>query len=152
MAKASGRESDPLVGFQFAIEVGGMVTGYFTECGGIGSENEIAETKTVTDTGQEVVLKVPGRLKFGDVTLKRGITDNLQIWEWRQLVEEGKMSDARKNCSIIMFDRNYTPAARWDFVNAWPSKVSGPDVKSDSNDFGVEEMVLVHEGMKRVKV
>ena len=152
MAKASGRESDPLVGFQFAIEVGGMVTGYFTECGGIGSENEIAETKTVTDTGQEVVLKVPGRLKFGDVTLKRGITDNLQIWEWRQLVEEGKMSDARKNCSIIMFDRNYTPAARWDFVNAWPSTVSGPDVKSDSNDFGVEEMVLVHEGMKRVKV
>lgn len=152
MAKASGRESDPLVGFQFAIEVGGMVTGYFTECGGIGSENEIAETKTVTDTGQEVVLKVPGRLKFGDVTLKRGITDNLQIWEWRQFVEEGKLSDARKNCSIIMFDRNYTPAARWDFVNAWPSKVSGPDVKSDSNDFGVEEMVLVHEGMKRVKV
>jgi phage tail-like protein len=152
MAKASGRESDPLVGFQFAIEVGGMVTGYFTECGGIGSENEIAETKTVTDTGQEVVLKVPGRLKFGDVTLKRGITDNLQIWEWRQLVEEGKMKDARKNCSVIMFDRNYTPAARWDFVNAWPSKVSGPDVKSDSNDFGVEEMVLVHEGMKRVKV
>ena len=152
MAKASGRESDPLVGFQFAIEVGGMVTGYFTECGGIGSENEIAETKTVTDTGQEVVLKVPGRLKFGDVTLKRGITDNLQIWEWRQLVDEGKMKDARKNCSIIMFDRNYTPAARWDFVNAWPSKVSGPDVKSDSNDFGVEEMVLVHEGMKRVKV
>jgi len=152
MAKASGRESDPLVGFQFAIEVGGMVTGYFTECGGIGSENEIAETKAVTDTGQEVVLKVPGRLKFGDVTLKRGITDNLQIWEWRQFVEEGKLSDARKNCSIIMFDRNYTPAARWDFVNAWPSKVSGPDVKSDSNDFGVEEMVLVHEGMKRVKV
>jgi len=152
MAKASGRESDPLVGFQFAIEVGGMVTGYFTECGGIGSENEIAETKTVTDTGQEVVLKVPGRLKFGDVTLKRGITDNLQIWEWRQLVEEGKLKDARKNCSVIMFDRNYTPAARWDFVNAWPSKVSGPDVKSDSNDFGVEEMVLVHEGMKRVKV
>jgi phage tail-like protein len=152
MAKASGRESDPLVGFQFAIEVGGMVTGYFTECGGIGSENEIAESKTVTDTGQEVVLKVPGRLKWNDVSLKRGITDNLQIWEWRQLVEEGKMSDARKNCSIIMFDRNYSPAARWDFVNAWPSKVTGPDVKSDSNDFGVEEMVLVHVGMKRVKV
>ena len=152
MAKASGRDSDPLVGFQFAVEVGGMVTGYFTECSGIGSENEISEHKVVTDDGHEVVQKIPGRLKWNDVSLKRGITDNMQIWEWRAMVEDGKMKDARKNCSIIMMDRNYTPAARWDFVNAWPSKVTGPEVKSDSNDFGIEEMTLVHEGMKRVKV
>ncbi len=152
MAKASGRESDPLVSYQFAVEVGGMITGYFTECSGIGSEHEVVEQKVVTDTGQEVLQKVPGRMKWGDVTLKRGITDNMQMYEWRKLVEEGKMKEARKNCSIIMFDRNYTPAARWDFVNAWPSKVTGPDVKADSNDFGVEECVLVHEGMTRVKV
>src|SRR5690606_11065051 len=106
----------------FAIEVGGMVTGYFSEVSGIGSETEIVEQKVVTDTGQEVVLKMPGRLKWNDVTLKRGITDNLQIWEWRQMVEEGKMSDARKNCSILMFDRAMNVAARWDFENAWPSK------------------------------
>ncbi len=152
MAKASGRESDPLIGFQFAVEVGGMVTGYFTECSGIGSEHEIVEMKAVTDDGHEIVQKIPGRLKWNDVSLKRGITDNLQIWEWRSMVEDGKMKDARKNCSIIMMDRNYTPAARWDFVNAWPSKVTGPEVKSDSNDYGIEELTLVHEGMKRVKV
>ena len=68
------------------------------------------------------------------------------------LVEEGKMGDARKNCSIIMMDRNYTPAARWDFTNAWPIKVTGPGVKSDDNSFAVEELVLAHEGLKRVKV
>ena len=152
MAKASGRESDPLVSYQFAVEVGGMVTGYFTEVSGMGSENEVIEQKVVTDNGQEVIQKVPGRLKWNEVTLKRGITDNLQIYEWRKLVEDGKMKEARKNCSIIMFDRNYTPAARWDFVNAWPSKVTGPDVKADSNDFGVEEVVLHHEGMTRTKV
>ena len=44
------------------------------------------------------------------------------------------------------------PAARWDFVNAWPSKVTGPEMKTDSNDFAIEEMVLVHEGLKRVEV
>lgn len=152
MAKASGRESDPLIGFQFAVEVGGMITGYFSECDGIGSEHEIIEHKVVTDDGREIIQKIPGRLKWNDVTLKRGITDNLQMYEWRQLVIDGKMQDSRKNCSVIMFDRNYTPAARWDFVNAWPSKVTGPSVKSDSNDFGVEEMVLVHEGLTRVKV
>ena len=42
-------------------------------------------------------------------------------------------------------------AARRDFVNAWPSKVSGPDIKADGNEYGIEEMTIVHEGMKRVK-
>jgi phage tail-like protein len=74
----------------------------------------------------------------------------MDIWDWRLLVEQGKMSDARTNCSVIMMDRNYEDVARWDFVNAWPSKVTGPSVKSDSNEFGVEEVTIVHEGMKRV--
>ena len=152
MAKGSGRETDPLVGFQFRLEVGGKITGYFSEVSGIGSEHEIIEHKVVTNDGHEMIQKIPGRLKWQDVALKRGITDNLQVWEWRQLVEEGKMKDARMNCSIIMMDRNYADAARWDFVNAWPSKVTGPSVKSDSNEIGIEEIGLVHEGMKRAKV
>jgi len=152
MAKSEGRESDPLIAFQFGIDVGGNITGYFSECNGLGSENEIVEHKVIDKDGHELIQKIPGRLKWNDITLKRGITDNLQIWEWRDKVVNGKMKDARTNCSIIMFDRDYVPAAQWDLVNAWPSKVTGPELKSDSNDFAVEELVLVHEGMKRVKV
>lgn len=152
MAKSSGRESDPLAGFQFALETQGMITGYFSEVSGIGSENEVIDHKVVSEDGHEYNQKIPGRLKWTDVTLKRGITDNLQIWEWRDLVVQGKMKDARKNCSIKMYDRDYKLAARWDFTNAWPSKVTGPATKSDSNEIGVEEVVLVHEGLKRLKV
>ena len=93
-----------------------------------------------------VSARVPGTV------VRVAVTDNLQVWEWRALVEEGKMKDARKNCSILLFDRNYSTAARWDLTNAWPSKVSGPSFKSDSNEYAVEEITLVHEGMKRVKV
>jgi phage tail-like protein len=150
MAKESGRDSDPLVGFNFALELQGSITGYFTECSGIGSEHEIVEHKVVTDKGQELVQKIPGRLKWGDVTLKRGITADMQIWDWRAMVEKGEIGKSRKTCSVIMFDRNYKEIARWNFENAWPSKVSGPSVKSDSNEFGVEEITLVHEGMWRV--
>jgi phage tail-like protein len=149
MAVKSGRESDPLVGFNFRLEIEGKLAGYFTEVSGVGSENEIVEHKVVDDKGHEIVQKIPGRLKWQDVTLKRGITDKMDIWDWRKLVEEGKMKDARTNCSIIMMDRNYEDVARWDFVNAWPSKVTGPSVKSDSNEFGVEEVTLVHEGLTR---
>ncbi|MBK8135683.1 MAG: phage tail protein [Chloroflexi bacterium] len=151
MAASSGRASDPLIGFNFQLEVSGTapMTGYFTECAGIGSENEIVEHKVVDENGHELVQKIPGRLKFQDVTLKRGITADMQIWAWRALVEQGHMGDARANMSIIMLDRDYTPVARWDFINAWPSKVTGPSVKSDDNSFGVEEVTIVHEGMIR---
>ena len=60
---------DPLIGFHFALDVQGVIQGYFTECGGIGSETEIAEQKVVNSKGVQVVLKVPGRLKWNDVTL-----------------------------------------------------------------------------------
>jgi phage tail-like protein len=148
MSYGNQRESDPLIVYQFGLDLGNNVVGFFSEVSGIGSESEVIEAKDVTD-GHDSVRKMPGRLKWGDVTLKRGITDNLQIWDWRQQVEEGKMNDARKNCAILLYDRAGEVAARWDFINAWPSKVSGPDIKADGNEFGVEEMVLVHEGMKR---
>jgi phage tail-like protein len=152
MAKSSGRESDPLIGFQFSLECAGMITGFFSEVGGVGSENEVIEHKIVDKAGHESVQKLPGRLKWTDISLKRGITDNMQVWEWRQMVVDGQIGKARKNCTITMFDRDYKPAAKWDLFNAWPSKVTGPSFKSDSNEFGIEEVTLVHEGMKRSKV
>jgi len=149
----SGREDalseDPLIGFNFQLMIEGTVAGYFTECSGIGSEHEIIEHKVVNDSGQEIVRKIPGRLKWQDITLKRGITSDLQIWTWRETVLQGKMSDSRKPITITMMSRDYQPVAIWHFTNAWPSKVSGPSLKSDSNEFGVEELTIVHEGMYR---
>lgn len=142
---------DPVVGFHFALDLQGTVTGYFTEVSGIGSESEIAEQKVVNQKGIQVVLKVPGRLKWGDITLKRGLTSSMELWKWRQLVEDGKIKEARKNGSITMFDQSLKPVAQWDFKNAWPSKISGPAPKSDSNELQVEEITIVHEYITRKK-
>jgi phage tail-like protein len=141
--------TDPLVGFNFRLEIEGKLTGYFTECNGIGSENETIEHKVVDDSGHEIIQKLPGRLKWQDITLKRGITDSMDIWDWRAQVEAGKMDEARTNGSIIMMSRSYEDVARWNFFNGWPSKVTGPSVKSDSNEFGLEEVTLVIERMER---
>jgi phage tail-like protein len=146
---ANGRE-DPLIGCQFSLEVQGVIQGYFTEVSGLGSEHEIIEHKVVDSAGRDMVMKIPGRLKWGDVTLKRGITSNLDVWDWRRQVEDGDVEGARSNGSIIMYDQTKSEVARWNFEKAWPSKVTGPALKSDSNDIGIEEMVIVHEGIKRV--
>lgn len=142
---------DPLVSFNFGIEVQGQITGFFTEVSGLGSETEIQEQKLITPTGIEMVRKIPGRLKWGDITLKRGITSNMDLWDWRKMIEDGRVTNARKNGSVVMYDQEGTEKARWEFVNAWPSKISGPTPKADSNDIGVEEVTLVHEYIVRIK-
>jgi phage tail-like protein len=142
-------DEDPMLGFNFMLEIAGTVAGYFTECSGVGSEHEVVEHKVVDANGHESVRKIPGRLKWQDISLKRGMTSDLQIWQWRQTIIEGKVKDARKNVSITMLSRDYKPIAKWNFVNAWPSKVTGPNFKADDNSFGIEEVSIVHEGMHR---
>jgi phage tail-like protein len=143
-------ERDPLVGFQYRIDVSGTITGYFTECSGLGSEHELIEHKIINEQGNEEIRMLPGRLKWDQIKLKRGITDNMDIWDWRKLVEEGKMSEARMNGSITMLNQELNPVAQWDFENGWPMKVTGPELKADSNAYGVEELTVVHEGIRRV--
>jgi phage tail-like protein len=142
---------DPLVGFHWGIEISNVIKGYFTEVSGIGSENEVIELKAVNDKGQEVVIKQPGRLKWENISLKRGITSSMDIWDWRKQVEEGNVEKARKNGSIVMFNQQLKEVARWNFENAWPVKVTGPQPKSDSNELGIEELQITHEYIVRKK-
>ncbi len=146
---ADGGHEDPLVSFHFKLEVSGKVDGFFTEVSGLGSETEIAEHKVVTE-GHEVVMKIPGRLKWENIVLKRGITSSMDIWTWRKEVEDGNVESARANGSIYMFDQMLNPVAEWSFERAWPVKVTGPSLKSDGNEIGVEELTLAHEYIVRI--
>jgi len=145
---ARARESDPVPVFAYSLDVQGKITGLFQEVTGLGSENDVIEHKSPSSG---VVFKVPGRLKWTDITLKRGITPSMDVWKWRAEVEKGDMKAARKNGSIFMLDRDGQPLGQWDFTNGWPSKVTGPSLKSDSNEYGVEEITIVHEAIERVK-
>lgn len=145
-------EENPLVGFHFSVEVQGVVRGFFTECTGLGSEHEVIEHKVVTEQGQEIVMKIPGRLKWENITLKRGITSAMDIWDWRKQVEDGRVEEARHDGSITMYDQELNPVARWEFQKAWPVKVTGPQPKADSNEIGIEELTLAHEYITRVDI
>ena len=141
---------DPLVSAFFTIDFGGTVAGAFRECTGLGSENEVVEYKASGDKGKYVMKKIPGRMKWNNITLKRGITDAMDMWKWRKLVEQGKIDDARKNGSIVMYSQDGTEVARWNFVNAWPSKLTGPSANAGNNEVAIEELEITHEGYERV--
>jgi len=144
-------EKDPVVSAWFGVEFQGAIKGAFRECTGLGSENELVEYKASGPKGEYVMLHVPGRMKWNDITLKRGITDDLEMWKWRALVEDGKIDDARKNGSIVMFNQKGDEIARWNFVRAWPSKITGPAANAGTNEVAIEEMVITHEKYERVK-
>ena len=145
-----GNRKDPYRNFRFLLEIDGIEQAGFSEA-------------TIPDTTSEpieyregnyppTVTKLPGLTKYGNITLKWGITDSMDLYEkWRKPVEEGKMGDARKNVAIILMDEEGNPAARWEFVEAWPSKYDAPDLNAKGTDVAIETLEIVHEGMKRVK-
>jgi phage tail-like protein len=142
---------DPLVSAYFTVEFQGVIVGAFQEVTGLGSQNEVVEYKASGEKGQYIIHKVPGRLTWNNITLKRGITDATDLWDWRKTVEEGKIDEARKNGSVVMYDQTGTEIARWNFTNAWPSKLTGPSANATSNDVAIEELEIVVEGYERTK-
>jgi phage tail-like protein len=143
-------EKDPVVSAWFGVEFQGQVVGAFRECTGMGSENEVVEYKASGPKGEYIMKKVPGRLKWNNITLKRGITDAMDMWKWRKLVEQGKINEARKNGSIVMFNQEGQEVSRWEFINAWPSKLTGPSANATNNEVGIEELELTVEGYARI--
>ena len=142
---------DPLVAFKFGLEIEGKLTGYFTSVSGIGSETEVIQQKVVnSSTGETIIQQIPGRLTWTPVTLKRGVTSSMEIWDWRQQIVEGKVEAGRTNCSIVAYNQENKEIARWNFENAWPSKVVGPEMDSGSTNYMIEDITIVHEGVTRV--
>jgi phage tail-like protein len=141
----------PTASAWFGIEFQGQVAGAFRECAGLGSESEVVEEKASGPKGETILRKIPGRLRWGDVTLRRGLTSDLAMWQWRQLVEEGQLDAARKHGSIVLFDAKGAELARWDLLNAWPSKLSSATAEAGGSAVAVEELTITHEGVRRVK-
>lgn len=143
------QEHDPRASAFFVIEFGD-VKGAFRECTGIGSESEVVEQSATGPQGQAIRRKVPGRVTWNNVTLRRGITGDMAMWAWRGRVEAGEVGKARRDGSITMFDQNGAAVARWEFVNAWPRRITGTSDDAVDSGTAVEEIELVHEGSRRV--
>lgn len=142
-------QQDPLISAWFSVEFQGQVVGAFRECSGMGSESEVVEYKASSEKGQYIIKKVPGNMIWNNITLKRGITDSMDMWKWRSLVEQGKIDEARVNGAITMHNAQGTAIARWEFINAWPFSLKGPEANAGNNEIAIEELEITHEGYKR---
>src|SRR6266536_5187055 len=113
---------DLLTTFSFHVELDGVDIGAFKEASGVESETEIIEYKEATKDGKMIIRKVPGAMKWSDITLERRIDDSKSLWEWRKKVIDGDIDDARRHGSIVAKNSKMEEVARRNFENGWPSK------------------------------
>lgn len=142
-------KTDPWRNCRFLLEIDGISQAGFREV-------------TIPDTAQDpieyregdeapTVRKVPGLIKYGNVTLKWGLTDSLDVYNWRKAIEDGQTADNRKNVAVVVLDEVGEEAARWEFTRAWATKYDAPDLNATANEIAIETLEIAHEGMKRTK-
>ena len=139
--------TDPYRGSRYRLEIDGITQAGFSEASIPDTSQDPIEYREGTDT--PTVRKIPGLIKYGNLTLKWGITDSMDLYDWRSLVEQGKMGDARKNVAVVVLDEEGNDKARWEFVEAWPTKYDAPDLNATGSDIAVETLEIAHEGMTR---
>jgi phage tail-like protein len=138
------------LGSFFRVTLGGKDSiGVFREVSGLSSETELIEQSEVDERGQAFVRVLPGARKWGDITLKRGVDNNLDLWKWRQQAEEEGPDAARVDGTIELLDAQGRPVATYTFRSGWPSKYQGPDLNAASSDVAIETIEITHEGLER---
>ncbi|MFC1944170.1 phage tail protein [Chloroflexota bacterium] len=139
---------DSLQASTFGLEIEGDSKGVFKKCSGISTKNEIV-TEQKTKDGKTIIMKQPGNLSVGDITLERGYTDNMDLFHWRQKIVDGKVAGERKNCTIVLYNHADERVGEFFLEECWPAELSGPELDAGSNDIAIEKVVLACERIER---
>jgi phage tail-like protein len=139
--------SDPYRQFNFRLEVDGLQLANFSEVSLGAAVTEVVEYREGGD--KSAARKLPGMTKFSNVTLKRGITSSLELYQWHRMVAEGRTTDARRNVAVILSDETGNDVARFTLRNAWPVKYEAPSFNASGNEVAMEIIEIAHEGLTR---
>jgi phage tail-like protein len=138
--------NDPYAQYNFILEIEGTTAAGFAEVGGLSMEQDIIEYREGSDTA--TVRKLPGLRKYGNISLKRGYTQNRELWEWRKTTIDGLTE--RKSGAVILRDEAGEPALRWEFREGWVSKYEGPALKATANEAAMESIEIAVEDVALV--
>ena len=134
---------DPYAGYNFYVEWNGIIHAGFRECNGLDSSQNAGEYREGTDP--PTMRKLPGLVSYANITLQRGITNNDELWKWRENVAKG-VAD-RRDISIVLLDSEAQEKIRWNLSHCWPTSWKAPDMNATNDDMAIETLELAHEGI-----
>ena len=143
---ATAVRNDPYGNYNFLIEIDGITRAAFHVVSGFDSTIDVIEHREGGDNISP--RKLPGQTKYSNIVLKWGLSIDVDLVTWHQQAVDGDIQ--RKNGSIVLLDRRGQEVARWNFVNAWPSKWTGASLNAEGHDVAIETLELAHEGVRRV--
>ena len=131
--------------FRFAIQIDGITEAVFTEC--TLPSLEVDVTQQMEGGLNNAVHQIPGRVKAGKITLKRGITTSSDLLTWYVDLAQGKIEDSERKVSVVMYDSLSDEVLRWNFQKAFPSKWSGPTFASANSQAAIETLELSYHSV-----
>ncbi|ACR11041.1 phage tail protein [Teredinibacter turnerae] len=134
----------PIPKFHFQVKWDSEVLS-FQEVSGLDVEAQVIEYRS-GDSPVFSTVKMPGIQKSGNVTMKKGVfkSDN-KFWDWFSKIKMNTI--ARVPVTISLLDETGAPTMVWTLANAWPTKITGTDLKSDGNEAAIETIEIAHEGL-----
>lgn len=112
----------PVAASRFGISIDGVQIASFSELQGISTEINVIEHRESTDDGIRIVKCVGDAKLQSNVKFKMAMGTNLEMNSWLEAAQAGMMEQARKSCSLVMYDATNKPVARYYLENAWPTK------------------------------
>jgi phage tail-like protein len=137
--------NDPLKSFSFLVEIDGVASAAFKFVSGLGAEVEVIEYREGADNLSSS-RKLPGRVKYPNVTLKRGLTTSHDLWDWWQTVRDGTLQ--RRAVVITLLDDARQPVLRWRLREAWIARIEVSELDASKNEIAIESIELAHEGLE----
>lgn len=138
----------PPVGFHFRVEflnIGNDNDIRFQSVSGLSMELDV---ESIKEGGQNLFEhKIPGRSKFQDLTLKRGLLMDSEVIEW---VKKGLYDREFKpaNMVISLLNDEHAPIFTWKIFNAWVKKWNVSDLNASENAVMVETLEIVYNYFK----
>jgi phage tail-like protein len=137
-----------------ALSTAGMRTmAAFSEVSGLEASMEVEEYQA--GGTNDTVLKFPGRTKWSNLVMKRGVVarrdplDTSDLWTWVQAYLDGR--GIRKDGIIVLLDENRRPKITWSFRRGLPLKWSGPSLNATQSQVAFESIEIAHEGLRLVR-
>ena len=134
----------PLPKFHFEVKWDTNVMS-FQEVSGLDIQSEEIKYRS-GDSKVFSVVKMPGMVKFSNVTMKKGVFkgDN-KFWDWLNQIKLNTIK--RVPVTISLLDESSAPTMVWTLKNAWPTKITSTDLKAEGNEVAIESIEIVHEGL-----
>lgn len=141
--------NDALTAARFSITIDGYEIAQFSELSGI--TTEVQPVKFMESSDKEVITKqLPGQYNPATVVLSRGKNSSMELWAWHEAVLNGDIVAARKSCSLVMYNYDGKPVARYHLEHAWPSKLEIGALKAGASEVLMEKVTIVCERIQRV--